>query len=104
MCERVRTRCIVKTSGFTMGVCKTGDFIKLGGFGCGIPREQALLRTSTPPPPKITRRVDFSEPRLLQCYFNRVDLSFCVFPCLQAINQGGLGGQNRDDLAVSRLP
>ena len=28
----VHTRCIVKTSGFTRGVCKNRDFIKFKGF------------------------------------------------------------------------
>ena len=28
----VHTRCIVKTGGFTRGVCKIGDFIKFKGF------------------------------------------------------------------------
>ena len=41
---------------------KIGDFIKFKGFLVEIPREQALLRKS-----KASRKVDFSEPRLLQC-------------------------------------
>ena len=46
----VHTRCIVKTSGFTTGVCKNrGFFIKFKGFSCGIPREQAILRKSKTP-------------------------------------------------------
>ena len=40
-----------------------GDFTKLRVFLSGIPREQALLRKSKPP--KIARKVDFSEPRPL---------------------------------------
>ena len=49
--NRVQTRCIVKTRGFTRGVCvQICDFIKLKGFfSCGIPREQALLRKSKKP-------------------------------------------------------
>ena len=30
--NNVQTRCIAKTSGFTRGVCKIRDFIKLKGF------------------------------------------------------------------------
>ena len=46
----VHPRCIVKTSGFTRGVCKNrGFFIKLKGFSCGIAREQAILRKSKAP-------------------------------------------------------
>ena len=46
----MHTRGLVKTSGFTRGVCvKIGDFIKFKGFSCGIPREQAILRKSKAP-------------------------------------------------------
>ena len=44
------TRCIVKTGGFTRGVCKNrGFYIKFKGFPCGIPREQAILRKAKSP-------------------------------------------------------
>ena len=46
----VWTRCIVKTSAFTRGVCKNQQFyIKFKWFSCGIPRQQALLRKSSKP-------------------------------------------------------
>ena len=42
---------------------KIGDFIKFQVFSSGIPTEQAMLRKAKTPQ-KITRKVDFSEPRL----------------------------------------
>ena len=43
----VHTRCIVKTSRFTRGVCKNrGILLNFSRFSCGIPREQAILRKS----------------------------------------------------------
>ena len=56
----VHTRCIVKTSGFTRGTCKNhGFFIKFKGLLVD-PEKIKKLR-------KIARKVDFSEPLLLQC-------------------------------------
>ena len=46
-------------------VRKNGRFYLISRFSSGIPREQALLKNSKPQ--KIARKVDFSEPRLLQC-------------------------------------
>ena len=43
---------------------KIGDFIKFKGFLVEFLREQALLRKKNQ---IIARKVDFSEPRLLQC-------------------------------------
>ena len=62
----VQTRCIVKTSGYTRGVCKCRRFYSIQEFSCGIPGD-----TGDPEKiknlQKIARKVDFSEPRLLQC-------------------------------------
>ena len=67
----MHTRRIVKISGFTRCVCvKIGDFIKFKGFLVEFPENKPLV-TSDPEkiknPQKIARKVDFSEPRLLQC-------------------------------------
>ena len=58
----VHTRCKDKVD--LQGVfVKIGDFTKFKGF-LGIPREQTIVRKSNPQ--KIARKMDFSEPRLLQ--------------------------------------
>ena len=60
----MHTRCIVKTGGFTRGVCKNrGFFIKFKGFL--VERlENRLSPEKIKNPQKIARKVDFSEPRL----------------------------------------
>ena len=45
----MHARCIVKTSGFTRGVCKNQGFYYISRFSCGTPREQAILRKSKTP-------------------------------------------------------
>ena len=45
----VQTRGIVKTSGFTRGVCKNRRFYRIYRLSGGILREQALLRKTKSP-------------------------------------------------------
>ena len=55
-----QTRGIIKTSGSTRGVCKSGDYIKVKVFKIyGVPREQALLRKSKTQ--KIARKSTLSD-------------------------------------------
>ena len=61
----VHTRCIVKTSGFTRVFVKIGNFIKFKGFPVEILENRRSWENKKPQ--KIARKVDFSEPRLLQC-------------------------------------
>ena len=61
----VHTRCIVKTSGFTRGICKNQGFIKFKGFLVEFLENRRSWENQKPP--EIARKVDFSEPRLLQC-------------------------------------
>ena len=49
MINSVHTRCIVKTGGFTRGVCKNRGFFLIYRFSCGIPREEAILRKAKTP-------------------------------------------------------
>ena len=58
----MHTRGIVKTSGFTRGVCiKIGDFIiEFKDFSCGIPREQAILRKAKTPRKSPEKRIFLS--------------------------------------------
>ena len=45
----MHTRCIVKTRGFTRGVCKNRGSYYIFRFSCGISREQAILRKAKAP-------------------------------------------------------
>ena len=69
----MHTRCIVKTSGFTRGVCKIWGFYSIQRFSCGIPREQAILRKSKTPR-KSPEKSTF------------LSLAFCNAPSLHTVD------------------
>ena len=71
----VHTRGIVKTRGFTRGVCKNQGFYYFERFSCGIPREQAILRK-----PKT--------PRKSPEQWTFLSLTFYNAPSLDTVNFG----------------
>ena len=61
----VQTRGVVKTSGFTGVLVKIADFIEFKRFLLEILENKPSSENQKTQ--KIARKVDFSEPRLLQC-------------------------------------
>ena len=73
----VQTRCIVKTRGFTRGVCNNRRNYSTQRFSCGIPIEQAVLRKSKTPRKSPEKRIFLS-------------LAFYNVPSLHTVNRCSL--------------